>query len=91
MVQNLLYLYLNFLISFDGIYGGLDTTKSYLPILYLFKSKTLNLLRFDKLSLLRIYFCIWIAFEEISIPVPLERFNSFNTDKQYAAWACSNI
>ena len=41
----------------------------------MFKSKTLNLVRLSKLRFLEFIFAVSIAFDEISIPVPLEKFN----------------
>ena len=71
---------LKFFISLDGIYGGLDTIKSYFPTLYLFKSKTSNLARLNKLRFLEFIFAVSIAFDKISIPVPLEKFSSFKIE-----------
>ena len=65
---------LKFLISFDKMYGGFETIKSYFPSLNRFISKTLNFERFNKLSFLQFILAISIAFREISIPIPLEKF-----------------
>ena len=62
--------------SLNGIYGGLETIKSYFPTFNLHISKTLNFDRWSKLRFFEFVWAILIAFAETSIPTPFEKFNS---------------
>ena len=66
--------------SLRGIYGGLETIRSYLPKLNSFISKTLNLERQSKLSLSAFFIAVKIALDEISMPIPFDKSNSFSIE-----------
>ena len=46
-------------------------------LLYLFKSKLINFERLNKLRFLEFNSAVLIAFDEISIPIPLDKFKFF--------------